>query len=139
MRVLSINNGHSTTVDTLYGDGLGHADLRSGGIGAVTRHFAREACRRRNPPQNVIAQDNRDDTSIRVILKAAGVQSPAVWFAAIGRARGTGLLGAGVGPATPHTVCLALRGSAWTCCSLIGLRKSVRVTSVLAETEELSE
>ena len=33
------------------------------------------------------------------------------------RTRHTGLLCAGVGPATPHTVCLALRGSAFTCCS----------------------
>ena len=71
---------------------------KAGEVSPDPSYSAREACRRRNPPQTSSPCSSVIAHVQTVTLRAAGVQSPAVCSASVGRARGTGLLCAGVVP-----------------------------------------
>jgi hypothetical protein len=75
--------------------------------------FAREACRRRNPPQSFCPSSTaRAMCNASVSHKAAGVQSPAVSFASIGRVVCAGLTRRwGRARSRRRTAAPALRGS----------------------------
>ena len=64
---------------------------KAGEVSPDPSYCARESCRRRIPPQSVCASSNRVRRVHSVSVRAAGVPSPAVRFASIGRAVCAGL------------------------------------------------
>ena len=80
------------------------------GLAPHTPHFAREACRRRNPQQTSSPKSSRYPARRRS-LKAAGVRSPAVCFASIRRTCGTSFHVLGSPEFHRHAVCSGLRGN----------------------------
>ena len=71
---------------------------KAGEVSPDPSYCAREACRRRNPPQTFSAKSKRYSGFKRPFSGGRRSRSPAICDAVIGRARGTGLLCAGVVP-----------------------------------------